>query len=252
MNSKALNAFKDRVDKLDDDIDLVDVLSTAIVKGDLSSADSETVLKRINPQKHVHLSRRQNSAGSRTLISNHLRNTVHASYVKTVYECFSTYLRRILVEASQSGFDIDRLVGENNLDFKARDILKSGSWDQIRKEISNTIFRRLEQERSTAKLIEKMVSKLDLSINVNLISAALPYLEVRHILVHRGGTPDQKFRDENPSMRLQNNKIDLRFEFITEFRKAISELIVGFDQAVLEKGFLEKRFCVQGGIRRGN
>lgn len=238
MPSNALYPFKMKLDKFDDDIELVDVLRESIVSSDLNPQTGNRVLGRIDTTRHTHLARRRNTDGGRKLIANHLRKTVYAAYVKDIYEEVTRYLSTVLTLACLNGFDADRLVGEHVFKIDARTILKLGNWEAVCSEVAASVLQSLESERSTLQLITKTKNKLGLDLKQGLIDRALPCLEVRHRLDHADGQTSQAFRDKYPSIRTQGTKIRLDFRFIRELRVAVFELVDSFDVAILENGLL--------------
>ena len=241
MASKAFYSFKMKLDKFNDDVELLDVLRNAINGGALTPRDGDFVLDGIDPVVHSHLARRSNSNGSRSLIVNHLRNSIAAAYVKDIYEEVTHYFGVVLEQSCNNGFDADRLVGEHSFKIDARALLKLGNWEAVCKEVSTSVLKSLESERSTLQLISKIKGKLGLEIDQALIETALPYLEVRHLLVHSDGVASAAFQKKYPSIALKGNKVDLNFNFILNFRISILKLLESFDASVVSKGLLQPR-----------
>lgn len=236
--SKALHAFERRLDAFNDDIELVDILRSRVIGGVLSEDASEKILSGLEPSIHIHLSRRRNSQGSRTIIANHLRNTVYSSYVKDVYEELTNYLRTILVQAAKKGADPGRLIGEHSFKADAKTVFELGSWPKVCQWVSESIFQSLETERSTLKLLQKMANKLALTIDPARINSALPYLEVRHFLVHADGALPSDFTQQYPYIPHRSGNIDLNYEFILNFRREIKALVRTYDQEIVRNQLL--------------
>ena len=238
MRTKAFHAFEQKISYFDDDIELIDVLRSNIISGDLSDPQSPSILKKINPGKHKHLSRRQNSDGSRKLIINHLRATLYSSYVKDIYEEVTHYLRTILEKAAANGFNSGRIIGEHGFKIDAKEVLKSGNWDIIVRLITNSVFQALESEKSTLELLNKIAKKLNLNIDENLINTALPYLELRHFLVHSDGIVSSDFKTKYPKIKTKDGYVVMNEIFISKMRKAIKNLIAAYDQEVITSNLL--------------
>lgn len=238
MQSKPHHAFTTRLAYFDDDIELVDVLRTSILKNDLTDRNSASILKNVDPEKHTHLARRKNSEGGRKLVSNHLRKTVYSSYVKDIYEELTLYLREILRLTAMNAFDSGRLVGEQSFKFSAQDLLSLGGWDEVCDMVAESIFQALENERSTLKLLDKTAKKLALSVDGELINQAVPYLEVRHYLVHVNGRLPQDFIDSNPQIPVNDRSVRLSYSFISDFRDAVVHMVNDFDRCIVEKRLL--------------
>lgn len=240
MRTKAFHAFEQKLSYFDDDIELIDVLRLNVTSGDLSETHSPNVLKKVNPGKHKHLSRRQNSDGSRKLIINHLRATLYSSYVKDIYEEVTHYLRTILEKSAANGFDSGRIIGEHSFKINAKEILQSGNWEIIVRLITNSVFQALESEKSTLSLLDKIAKKLNLNIDDNLIKAALPYLEIRHFLVHADGKVSSDFKEKYPKIKItRDGYVIMNSTFISQMRDAIKKLIAAYDQQIISHNLLK-------------
>lgn len=229
----AYHAFEQKLIYFDDDIELIDVLRTGVLNGDLTNPETNHLLKNVDPIKHRHLARRRNSDGSRRNTINHLRASIYSSYIKDVYEEVTEYLRNILEQASRNGFNSGRIVGEHSFKMDAKTVLALGTWENVCDTVASSIFQSLEAERSTLSLITKMANKLALNIDQALIDAALPFLEVRHFLVHTDGRLSRDFMDRYPNIRNNNGLIALDYALITGVRDSVKALISAFDQEVV-------------------
>jgi hypothetical protein len=239
MRSKAYHAFTQKLSYFDDDIELMDVLYRSVTNGDLTDQASQYILKRVDPVQHTHLARRKNSDGSRSIVITHLRSTIYAAYVKDIYEEVTHYLRTVLAQASKNGFNSSRLVGEHSFKVDAKSILALGDWNKVCQAITDSIFQSLEAEKSTLKLLEKMASKLALNIDAALITAALPYLEARHFLVHTDGKPSDEYVAAYPQIQVKAGYIALNFVFISNLRSTVRALIAEYDKEVIKGNLLK-------------
>ena len=239
MTSKAYHAFKQKMSYFDDDIELVDVLRTAVISGDLTDPATNYLMRHVDPARHSHIRRRKNTDGSRKNTINHLRQSVYASYLKDMYEEVTGYLRLILEQAARNGLRAGRVVGEHTFKMDAKAILELGSWENVCKSLAESIFQNLEAERSTLNLLRKIPNKLGLDIPDNLIDDALPYLEVRHALVHTDGRLSPDFVAKYPVIpRKSNGCVDLSFTLINEARTKIKVLMEAYDAEVVAKNLL--------------
>jgi hypothetical protein len=233
MKSKAYHAFQMKMNYFDDDIELIDVLREGVKNDELTDPGSKYVLRRVDPARHAHLSRRQNSPGSREVVINHLRSTIYSSYVKDMYEELTHYLRSILEQASKNGFNAGRLIGEHSFKVDARTILELGSWDRVCRMVAESVFQFLESEKSTLKLLEKMATKLALGVDGNLITTALPYLEIRHFLVHADGRVSAEYMALHPHIFVKDDYVVLNYAFINGLRTSVRALIADFDKEII-------------------
>lgn len=238
MRTKAYHAFEQKLIYFDDDLDLIDVLRTGVINGDLTDTGSRSLLKNVDPLKHTHIARRKNVDTSRTQVINHLRGTLYAGYIKDVYEEVTHYLRAVLKKAAVNGFDAGRIIGEHSCKFDARTILAAGNWNAVAALVADSVFQSLEAEQSTLKLLQKVSNKLALGVDPALIDAALPYLEVRHFLVHTDGLLPAEFIAQNPFISTRKSYIQLDFKFVNGMREAIKKLVKDFDDKVVAADLL--------------
>ncbi|MCX5462858.1 hypothetical protein [Alcaligenes parafaecalis] len=239
MKTKAYHAFEQKIIYFDDDITMIDIIRTNILNGELTDKNSTHVLKNLDPVKHRHLIRRKNVDGSRKLLINHLRQTVYSSYIKDLYEEVTHYLRTILEKSAANGFDAGRIIGEHPVKFDAKAILIAGDWKSIARLITDSVFQALEAEKSTLKLFEKISSKLALGVDDGLIKSAIPYLEVRHYLVHADGRAPSDFKDKYPDIRIQRGYFLLNYSFVENLKTHTKNLVKAFDEAVVAKNLLK-------------
>jgi len=239
VRTEAYHSFESKLFYFDDDIDLIEVVRLGILKGDLTDKTSQFALKNIDPEKHLHIQRRKNSDGSRELLANHLRQTVYSSYVKDIYEEVTQYLKTILEKAAENGFDSGRLIGEHSTKLDAKVVLSAGTWPDIARLITDSVFQSLEAEKSTLKLLQKVSTKLALGVDNNLINAALPYLEVRHFLVHVDGKIPAQFKKNNPQIPIKGGHIKLDYKFVGGLRDAVKRLVKEYDEKVIAANLLK-------------
>lgn len=251
MKTKAYGSFKSKLDYFNDDLDFMDIVFNNVHRKILSHKDSPYIFKDLKPNKHISLARRQNRPTSRRLVTNHFKATIYSAYVKDIYEELTHYLRTILRDASASNFDSGRIAAKNNnkdggITVPIGDILKQGSWEKVCEHISNLIFQSLEREQSTISLLRKIASKLNLNISDQIIKDALPYLEIRHFLVHSDGKVDEKFKAKYPHIDVNSKDfVILSFPFINEFRTKVHALIMEYEKEVLRTNLLDSKFLLR-------
>lgn len=240
MKTKFLVKFLNNSAHLDADLEFVDIIQVAVHNNRLNSLGTTHIFDYVEPDKHHKLSTRANSDHSRKLAANHLKTTIRAAFIKSLYETTTIYFQDILKAATKKGLDIDRLIGEHSINISSKDLIKIGSFEKIIERISSSIFRQLENEKNTKSLIEKMDKKLGLNVGEEIIHAALPYLEIRHRLVHGQGKADKEFCEKYPFIGAEEDKtIELEYALIDNARKAIITLVKEFDKKIVANGLVE-------------
>jgi len=181
------------------------------------------------------LAERTSSDQSRTLAANHLKATLYEAYIKNIYEDATQYVFEIIKAAARKGLDPNRFIGEHKVSFEANDILKAGSWNEVLDMVAESVYRKLENERSTKALFQKTSQKLNLGVDQAMIDAALPFFEVRHLLVHADGKADQRFCASFPNFGATvGQRIKLDSTLLQNARTSIFALINEFDQKVVD------------------
>lgn len=240
MGSKALVRFLNRAARFDGDVEFADVIAAAARDGALST-DKSKLFDHVDKKKHPRLAAQTVNAGNRRTVVYHLKSTVHAAYIKEIYEDMSAYFADVLRAAAANGLDPGRLVGEHKFSVDANEILKCGSWDAIVAMVTRDLFRKLENEKSTKALLEKIDAKLDLKADAKIIQTALPYLEIRHLLVHQDGKVDDAFVKAHPGFGVKSGDyIDLTHELVSNTRTAVVALVRHFDEKIVKAKLLGK------------
>jgi hypothetical protein len=236
MKTKFYSRFISRMANFDADVELADILKIAIHRGALKSSDSPYLFDSVNIRQHPRLAARTATVSNQKQAANHLKATIAAAYLKDIYEDLSDYFVSLLRAAAANGLDPNRLIGEHKVTFDANDILKAGSWDSVLELVSKSVFRKLEGEKSTREILQKMNAKLNLGVRSETIEGALPYLELRHLLVHADGIADAQFCRAYPIVSATvGEKVEISYELLQSAKEAIVKLIAEFDRKVVSK-----------------
>lgn len=239
MKTKSHVRFFSRASHLDADIELADVFKILSNSDRLCSPNNQYIFDGINPTQHPILSKRTD----RTNVLNHLKATLCEAFIKNIYEDLTSYLNEILFQAALNGLEPNRLIGQHKVSFEANEILQSGNWASVVELVTNSVFRQLENKRSTKDLIQQINIKLNLGVSQTIINDALPYLEIRHLLVHNEGKADNKFCTTYPQFSFQENqKILMRYTLLTEVRNKIYALVNEFDSKVVDNQIVSRDY----------
>ena len=79
----------------------------------------------------------------------------------------------------------------NSLSF--HELVNLGSYEAVTKKMIDSTFRRLEDERSTTKLFDKILEHTKIVVTQGTKDAALKHLEMRHMFIHNNGKCDALF-----------------------------------------------------------
>ncbi len=234
MKTKYLVRFLNRAAQFDADIELADVFSNAVLAGQLTKG--EYLFEYVDPKKHTRLAGRKVTTHNRGIALNHLKATLRAAFLKDIYEDVATYLTELLAGAAKVGLSSERLIGEHKINVEVNDILACKNWETAINLIAEQLFRRIENEKSTIKLLCAIDKKLDLRVPEKVLQDALPYLELRHLLVHSDGIADESFCKRFPEIGANpNQSIYLSYSLIATAREKIVGMISKYDECAVAK-----------------
>lgn len=231
--SKGFRKFKSRIDYLQEDMETVAV----ILKNKELLADENKIFKLVSASGQPKLYQRKGTSGSREIVLRHLQNTLFVSYIKELYEEVLIYCEYALGCAALTSPEANRLVGEQNVNFLANDILSKSSKEEIISMVISKIFRGIENKRDTLLLISAINDRLNLGIAKDLIQNAMPYLEARHKFVHSDGAADELYKQKYPDIALdEKGKIKLNTSVIQKASSSVMKLIVEYDTVMKQHG----------------
>ena len=110
--------------------------------------------------------------------------------------------------------------------------------------MSQQIFRSLENERSTKKMLDKLLKSCDLVVNDNLKNRVLLYLEIRHLIIHNNTKADERFKEMNTDQLIAidgKNKIVLNYEVTSMAIVTVFEFCQAIDKELLVNNFVKER-----------
>jgi hypothetical protein len=239
--SKLALVFTNRVLSFENDLEMINIICKAERNNDLL-VENGRLFKYQNQRSHPSLQRRSATKTSREIVVNHLKSTVYSAYIKDIFEELTTYLRGVLFEAACVSKDRTkalRLLGEHKTSISASEILQYSTLEELIERIASDIIQALENERSTKELITKLCKKLDLTVDRTLIDKALPYLELRHKLVHTDGKCDSTFREQYTVFSYKSDDyVILTYSTMQAAKKHITNLVKGIDKSAVDKGIL--------------
>lgn len=240
MRSKNRVTYENRMLHYKADLELIDILCSINLSSGLSPADNSLLFLHLDIEKHKVLKKRKISKHNRDMALYHLRQTVYGAFIKSIYEELYSFLKATIYETVENlKADPDRLIGDHKITLSAKEILKLGDISAVNAKIIDTLFQTLEAEQSTLKLIEKIRNKLGLEFDEELITNALPYLELRHKLVHANGKLDADFVAKYPEIpKTFRGYADLKLETMHAAQLTIGKLVEAIDENALSKRFV--------------
>ena len=234
MKTKYFIRFLNRIAHFEADLELADVVAIATDGGALTTAGGPMLFDAVNAKQHPRLAARASTAHNRRLAVSHLKATLCASFLKDIYEDLTAYMQSVLEAAARNGLDPNRLIGEHKVQLDANDVLAAKTWPGVVHMVAESVFRRLENEKSTKDVIQKINAKLNLGVSQARVNAALPYLEMRHLFVHADGVADNLFCKNFPKFGAKaGTKIALDFSMLRNAKKAVLALVEELDAKIV-------------------
>lgn len=240
--TKYLVRFLNRLAQFEGDVELVDVFKSAAIDGKLSLSKGAQLFDYVDVKKHPRLAARAPSEHGRKIALAHLKRTLYSSFIKDLYEDFAEYMTSLLAGAARNGLSPERLIGEHKVPITANDVLACGNWNKVVEMISRDLFRQLEQDmkkKGVLKTLSILSAKLDLGVDEKLRDAAVPYLELRHKLVHADGVADDVFCKNFPSLgAIAGQQIRLDYSVYVAARDAVVAMIRNYDECSVRKSLI--------------
>jgi hypothetical protein len=241
--SKSFQTFRSEIQYLKQHLEVIDAcmsFSTFGLRKYKTKTDTITKALNIAVGKHDTLN---HPVSEHVRIFNYTRaKNAEFSYIE-IYNAFSVYMRSILGEMYLH--NPLQIVGKatGNPSFNFVELVKLGGYEKIQKEMIDKVFRKLEDERSTVKLLDKVLSHTEIQIPIALKANALMYLEMRHLFIHNNGKADDVFvQAYGDSISIKaNNKLPTNFDTLSVAIQTVYNLIDFIDKELIKKGLVTKR-----------
>jgi len=161
-----------------------------------------------------------------------------------LYAYFADYMSSVIREIEN--INPKRVLGlipsQYSTDLSYSDIFILGNYNAIMDEIALRVFRSLENERSTPKLLKKFIKTTSINIPVNIQQEALIYLEIRHLIIHNNSKADAKFNAmNNAGLVTVNNstkRIAINYALTNSAIDVVSLLCSTIDSELIRVGFI--------------
>lgn len=249
MNSKSFQSFDGKVRSLNQHLQLLDL---ALTMSNAACTKKEKTVKTMAEalQSNLHTHPQLNIPNlpkdiKRTFTTS--RKKANEQALIELYAYFSEYLSSIIRELE--GNDPKRVIslipGNGEFALKYVDIFNMSSYDDILDEIAKRVYRSLENEKSTSKLLDKIIKTMKLGIQKELKEDALVYLEVRHLIIHSSSKADDRFNALNKRNLVKVNKsnhlLSINYLMVSASIAKVLELCKAMDDELVSKGLLKER-----------
>lgn len=244
--SKSLQSFEGKVRSLKQHAQLADVAFYTINKLCLqNSGNGKTIGETLctTTLKHPQL----NIPNERIDIQHTFatsRIKINEQTLIELYAYFADYLSSVIREIE--GINPKRILNlvppQSSVNMSYSDIFTFRTYDALLDEIAKRVFRALESERSTPKLLKRFVKTVKLNIPTNIQQDALTYLEIRHLIIHNNSKADSAFYAINNrglvKVNPKNKKVSINYALASSAIDAVSRLCQALDGELVRLGLI--------------
>ena len=234
--------LRSRLEYLDQHLETVDAGLTALQNAAKSTIPKTLTLAQMlgEEEKYSTLGKPVTDA-NRMISYSRSTNVEHA--LVFLSRIFAEYLRGVLREIyPKKPFQVVGLASAGK-SISFPELVKLGSYEAITDKIIDDVFRKLENEQSTEKLLNKFIGQFDLAVDSSIVNEGLKYLEMRHLIIHNDSAADSKFvSDYGEEFQIEvGDKLPRRFEIADKAKSAIRSLADAIDEALFVKKIVESR-----------
>jgi hypothetical protein len=152
---------------------------------------------------------------------------------------FSDYISNIVSELFKNNpYQLfGAITDKNERALFYHEIIQLSSYDAIIEEISKRIYRSFEKQRSTPKLLEKIISTTKVSISNEIKQDALLYLEIRYLIIHNNSNVDEKFKrmDKDNKIHITGKKLNMTYDLANASMNAVFKLCKSIDDQLIHR-----------------
>lgn len=172
------------------------------------------------------------------------RKKLNEQAIIELYAYFSDYLSSVVreLENTRPQQILSLVPADADTSLKYKDIFMLGSYQAILDEIAKRVYRALEDERSTPKLLKRFIKTTKLNVPNGLQEDALTYLEVRHLIIHANSRADAKFHALNQRNLVKvnptNQMLTINYAMTSAAIDKVVELCKKLDNELIIKGLI--------------
>jgi hypothetical protein len=135
------------------------------------------------------------------------------------------------------------VVGKAPGTLQFQELVRLGSFEAISQNMVDAVFRKLENERSTVKLLEKTLSHTEVHLDPAQQEEAILYLEFRHLIIHNQGRADSSFASRfggRTGIR-EGERLPLQARTVQAAVRSVETLVRDIDTQLLAGSFVTAR-----------
>ncbi len=241
METVSFQRFRGRIEYLQQHMQVVDLAITKLftqTQGHHLQGGTILDALQVNSPRYDRL-RHPVTHDARVFNFSRSRNIEHA--LISLYRYFSEYMHGILGEIYTTNPMV--VVGKAPGSLQYPDIVKLGTYEAVAEKMVSNVFRKLEDERSTVKLLDRILDHTGVNTDPNQKETALMHLEMRHLFVHNHGKADEGFVARyGAAIRVANGqKLPTKFKTARNGIHAVDTLLKDIDTQLIATGFARQR-----------
>lgn len=231
--SKAHQIFRSRIEYINQHLEAVDAGLTALDNAASAAIDQTMSIAQMMKKEDKYPSLNKPVSRSNAIVSfSRATNVEHA--IIFLFRSFDEYLRNIIRYVFECNpYKVIGLAATGK-SVTFPELVKLGNFDAISNKIVRDVYRDLENERSTLKLIKKITNRLGLEMPTEIRDRALSYLEMRHLIVHNDSKVDAAFASKYGAefQVSEGSKLPRKFSTVTSAKIEIKKLAEVIDQEI--------------------
>ena len=191
--SKSHQIFRSRIDSIELYLEAMDAAARIAFNILGRQESNDKTISEALPINCDGYAKLNHPSNHRARIYGFCKSKNYRNAIIETYGAFSEYMKNILKEMYETA--PMQVVGKSikTLKLKFHEIVNLGDFESIKNKMIADVFRSLENERSTIKLIDKIINGTGVAITDHDKNSVMPYLEMRHLFIHNNGKVDENF-----------------------------------------------------------
>lgn len=244
--TKSWQIFDGKMRNLKQHLQLMDLALTHAKRVcDSNKEKKETIAKALtrNPNMHLQLNIPNNSKEINRVIAFSRKKLNEQAFIE-LYRFFSDYLQNIIRELSHTTPNKLLEVINTNKEDRAlsfKELIELGNYNAIMEKMAHKVYRTLENQRNTPKLLDKILSIGNIQIEDQIKKEALLYLQIRHLIIHNNSKADDDFVNQNVNSVVKINSdrsIPFTYSLANKAITTVFKLCKMVDDKLIEQGII--------------
>lgn len=238
IESKPLQKLRNRIEQEKQNLQIYDAALMNAHKLTAKASGTLATVLGYDEEKYdqLHIPANQSSR-----LMAQAKNANYRAAIIGLYSMWTDYMREILALLYET--NPHQVAAKAPGEIKITEIINLGDYDLIKRKIIDDVFRALENERSTKKLLEKIIKHTNIGVAGATKTNALAHLEMRHLFIHNSGIADgayvHLYGTVVPSK--EGWKLPTRFFVVENAYKSVLALCQEVDQLLLAGNYIVAR-----------